>query len=328
MPWRGEKNPYKIWLSEVILQQTRVEQGLPYYIKFIHAFPDVFALANAPINDVLKLWEGLGYYSRAKNLHFAAKQIVHECNGKFPENREDILKLKGVGKYTASAIASFAFGGQYAVIDGNVKRIMARYFGINKAIDSSSGEKEIEHHVNLCLSDFNSAAFNQAMMDFGAMICKPKAALCNACTLNDFCEALHQNKVEELPFKHKKVQKITRYFFYFIAIEQNKVWMKKRLENDIWQGLYDFPLLETEKQIDENQLLNIGEELLQCEYSILEKYSLKQVLTHQNINAVFLIIKPKKKLHLEFCDKIKIEDLMKYPKPKIVNELITRNKIF
>lgn len=329
MPWRGEKNPYKVWLSEIILQQTRVEQGLPYYLKFVERYPNIESLANAPQQEILKNWEGLGYYSRAKNMHFAAKQILIEFNGEFPKSYADILKLKGVGKYTAAAISSFAFGEKYAIIDGNVKRIMSRYFGIEHAIDTALGEKAIEYSVNACLDDFNVANFNQALLDFGAMLCKPKTPLCVQCPMNEKCVAYKSNFVHKLPFKEKKILKQKRFFNYFLIIENDKIWIKQRTENDIWEGLFDFPLIETSSQVLENEIKKMVENIFNGKFKIIEKIELKQVLTHQIIYANFFVLNVKGKLKLEKSKQVQINisDLHEYPKPKIINTLIQKINI-
>jgi A/G-specific adenine glycosylase len=329
MPWRGEKNPYKVWLSEIILQQTRVEQGLPYYLKFVERYPNIESLANAPQQEILKNWEGLGYYSRAKNMHFAAKQILKEFNGEFPKSYADILKLKGVGKYTAAAISSFAFGEKYAIIDGNVKRIMSRYFGIEHAIDTALGEKAIEYSVNACLDDFNVANFNQALLDFGAMLCKPKTPLCVQCPMNEKCVAYKSNIVHKLPIKEKKILKQKRFFNYFLIIENDKIWIKQRTENDIWEGLFDFPLIETSSQVLENEIKKMVENIFNGKFKIIEKIELKQVLTHQIIYANFFVLNVKGKLKLEKSEQVQINisDLHEYPKPKIINTLIQKINI-
>ena len=244
LPWKGERDPYKIWLSEIILQQTRVEQGLPYYQKFIERYPTVGQLADAPEDEVLKLWEGLGYYSRARNLHTTAKRIAGELGGKFPSTYEDIRALKGVGDYTAAAIASFAFGLPYAVLDGNVFRVLARFFGIATPTDTSAAKKEFAALAGALLDPSRPGDFNQALMDFGATHCTPQQPKCPACLLRTHCAAFQQNRVAELPVRSKGVVKKDRYFVYLVAQYKGDIFVRKRTGKDIWRNLWEFPLLE------------------------------------------------------------------------------------
>ena len=247
LPWKESKNPYYIWLSEIILQQTRVEQGLPYYLKFVEHYPTVFDLANATEDEVLKDWEGLGYYSRARNLHAAAKYIATELDGHFPDTYDSILKLKGVGPYTAAAIASFAFQLPYAVVDGNVYRVLSRFFGMDTPIDSTIGKKQFANLAQQLLDPTKPDVYNQAIMDFGATWCTPKQAKCNKCPLSEQCAAFQTNRVEKYPIKQKKLKKRTRYFHYLIFNYSGQTWIEKRAGKDIWQGLYQFPLIELPK---------------------------------------------------------------------------------
>ena len=223
MPWKGIKNPYFIWLSEVILQQTRVEQGLPYYLKFIKKYPTINSLAKAPEDEILKLWEGLGYYSRARNLHAAAKEIVVNYNGIFPTTYEEILKLKGVGEYTASAIASFAYDLPRAVIDGNVYRVLTRFFGIHTPVDTSKGKKKIRLLADCLLETQKPALYNQAIMDFGAIQCTPKTPECSVCTLKNACTGYGLKKVNTYPVKSKKIKKRKRHFYYLVLKQGSKL---------------------------------------------------------------------------------------------------------
>jgi A/G-specific adenine glycosylase len=245
MPWKGEKDPYKIWLSEIILQQTRVEQGLSYYQSFISAFPTVHELANASEESVFKLWEGLGYYSRCKNLIASAKIISYELKGHFPDTFESIMLLKGVGPYTASAIASFAYNLPYAVVDGNVQRVIARYFGINTPVDTTGGKTLYQHLATSLLDKTNPASYNQAIMDFGAIICKPQNPLCDQCPQQTDCEAYKNGVVNLLPVKEKKLIKKHRWFYYFMVESPGCVFIRKRTDRDIWQNLHEFVLHET-----------------------------------------------------------------------------------
>ena len=244
MPWKGEKDPYKVWLSEVILQQTRVEQGWSYYEKFVLQYPTIQALAAASDESVFKLWEGLGYYSRCKNLLHTARLIVEQYNGIFPARYQLIASLKGVGAYTASAIASFCFDLPYAVVDGNVLRVIARFFGIDQPVDTTEGKKFFGSLAQSCLDKKNPGEYNQAIMDFGATICKP-APLCNACPLKKDCVAYKSGRVAGLPVKSNRLQKKERWFSYFIFIAHGKKFIRQRKEKDIWQHLYEFYLVET-----------------------------------------------------------------------------------
>ncbi len=243
LPWRKTKDPYKIWLSEIILQQTRVEQGMPYYHRFIEKFPTLKSLANANEDEVLKLWQGLGYYSRARNLLHAAKQMMDRF-GVFPQTFEELLSLKGIGDYTASAIASFAFNLPHAVVDGNVYRFIARYFGIETPIDSTDGKKEFKVLAQELLGKSQPGTFNQAMMEFGAMQCKP-APLCETCPFSQSCYAQINNLVRQLPVKGKTTKVRTRYFHYLVFHFDDKVFIRQRKGKDIWKGLFEFPLIET-----------------------------------------------------------------------------------
>jgi len=250
MPWKGEKDPYKIWLSEIILQQTRVEQGLPYYNNFIDKYPSVTDLAKANDEDVFKLWEGLGYYSRCRNLLQTARIIVQEHGGSFPTNYESILALKGIGPYTAAAISSFAYGLPKAVVDGNVYRVLARYFGIEDAIDSTKGKKLFSALAEDLLYSKDAAAYNQAIMDFGATMCTPKSPICNNCPLSKHCIAYKTEKVELLPIKEKKLVKKNRYFIYLIIAHKGKWLIRERSAKDIWQNLNEFLLVEMDQMPD------------------------------------------------------------------------------
>lgn len=254
LPWRNTQNPYYVWLSEVILQQTRVVQGLNYYLRFIDAYPTIFDLAKADEQEILKLWQGLGYYSRARNLHFSAKYIVNECNGKFPNTYNEILKLKGVGDYTASAISSICFNEPNAVVDGNVYRVLARYFGIKIPINSSKGIRYFKELAQTLLDRNNPGVYNQAIMDFGAMQCKPQNPNCNECVLNNSCDALLKNNITNLPIKEKKL-KIKKLFFNYLVIlnSKNEVIIEKRTKG-FWKNLYQFPLIETTSEITYEEL--------------------------------------------------------------------------
>lgn len=255
MPWKGEKNPYRIWLSEIILQQTRVEQGWPYYERFVAAYPTVTDLANAADDEVFRLWQGLGYYARCRNMLAAARSITHTYNGNFPNTYDAILDLKGIGAYTAAAIASFAFNLPHAVLDGNVYRVLARYFGIQTPTDSTDGKKEFTALAGELLDKTKPAAYNQAIMDFGAVVCKPQSPDCTVCPLSLQCVAYNSGRISELPVKTKKLVIKQRFFYYIILIYDKQVFIRKRTEKDIWQNLHEFILVEMPGPVSQAELL-------------------------------------------------------------------------
>ena len=295
LPWRSTMNPYKIWLSEIILQQTRVDQGMPYYLKFIEHFPTVTDLALASEEQVLKLWQGLGYYSRARNLHFSAKYIVNNLQSEFPTTYQELLKLKGVGDYTASAIASICFNEPTAVVDGNVYRVLSRYFGIKTPINSSLGNKEFKQLAQKLLDSNNSGTHNQAVMEFGARMCKPQNPDCSKCPLSNSCIALAKKQIGELPVKEKKL-KIKNRFFNYIVIqsEDNKTKIEKR-EKGVWKSLYEFPLIETLSEIDEKQLIEHKKfislfEKLPITMKLFNQKVMIHKLSHQHIYTKFWVV--------------------------------------
>jgi len=296
LPWRKTKNPYFIWLSEIMLQQTRVNQGLSYYLTFTKEFPTVFDLANASESKVLKLWQGLGYYSRARNLHFSAKFIANELNGIFPNTYADIKNLKGVGDYTASAIASICFNEDAAVVDGNVYRVLARYFGINTAINSSKGIKEFKELAQTLIDQTQPGTHNQAIMDFGALHCKPQNPLCETCPLNESCIGLKEKTVKELPVKEKKLKVKKRFFNYVVFVsEDHKTQFSERKGKGIWQGLFQFPLIETEKSINLDVLETHSEFVNLVESPVeITPFNEKEIihkLSHQHLYTKFWIVK-------------------------------------
>lgn len=251
LPWRTTQDPYFVWISEIILQQTRVNQGLDYYFNFTKAFPTIHHLANADEDEVLRLWQGLGYYSRARNMHKTAKTISIDLNGEFPTTYNELLKLKGVGPYTAAAISSFCFNEHRTVVDGNVFRVLSRLFAIHTPINSTKGKKEFEELAHSLNDGTNSAEFNQAIMEFGALHCKPKQPLCNTCIFSDNCMALQNQEVTILPKKEKKLKIKERYLNFMMIIDTNgQTVIKKRTDNDIWKGLYQFPIVETLAKVD------------------------------------------------------------------------------
>jgi len=293
LPWRKTVDPYKIWLSEIMLQQTRVAQGTPYFLSFVSAFPTVFDLAAANEEQVLKLWQGLGYYSRARNLHKTAQYVANELSGIFPDNYNDLLKLKGVGEYTAAAIASFSYNEAVPVVDGNVFRVLSRYFNIDTDIAAASAKKEFAALAFELMPKDNPATFNQAIMEFGALQCVPKSPNCDICVFNESCAALQKKKVDQLPVKSKKVKVRNRYFNYLVVADENdNTIIQKRTDKGIWHNLYEFPLIETEKEEDfdfiteriesdyfqENSILSILED---NDKSVIHK------LSHQHLHIKF-----------------------------------------
>ena len=323
LPWRKTKNPYYVWLSEIILQQTRVAQGLDYYLKFIDAFPTVNHLANAEESTVLKLWQGLGYYSRARNLHFSAKYILNELNGEFPKTYKEIVKLKGVGDYTASAIASMCFNEPTAVVDGNVYRVLSRYFGIDTPINSSAGIKEFKALAQSLIDESQPGTFNQAIMDFGAIQCKPKKPLCMFCPFADSCVAFQKNKIDLLPVKEKKLKIKNRYFnFLVIKTADDKTILKERKGKGIWQGLYQFPLLESDKSIDKNDLISseMFNEMFPNEVSIslFNKKEVVHKLSHQHLHTQFWIIE----LNHQKDANIDWKAIENYPVPVLISNFL------
>ena len=327
MPWKGEPDPYKIWLSEIILQQTRVEQGRAYYERFIKTFPDVHALANAPEEEVYKLWEGLGYYTRCKNLIATAKIIVEQHHGIFPGTYDSIIKLKGIGPYTAAAISSFAFNEKRAVVDGNVQRVLARYFGISTPTDSHEGKKSFSHLAQALIDEQFPGVFNQAIMDFGATICKPRNPLCLQCVQSGDCVAYNNGFVNDVPIKEKILKIKTRWLYYFIIDNGEAVYIRKRETKDIWQNLHEFVLLETESEQagEADSFLN---ELLQHQsYDVISKSEIfTQQLTHQRIKGRFLHIRLNGKINLNenyrLVKKININD---YAFPKFINSYLQKS---
>lgn len=294
LPWRREKDAYKIWLSEVILQQTQVAQGLSYYIKFTQQYPDIKNLATAPEDEVLKLWQGLGYYSRARNLHAAAKFVVENHKGKMPTTYSEIRKLKGVGDYTAAAIASFAYNLPHAVVDGNVYRVLSRVFGLETPIDTTKAKREFQQLADELLDKKNPATYNQAIMEFGSQYCKPQNPDCENCILKEKCFAFQNSRVAEFPVKSKKTKVRNRYFNYLAVVDKNKnVLINKRSENDIWRGLYEFVLIESNKELNTEQVLNLKETKAICKSNFNLKHVSKQykhVLSHQHLYARFYVI--------------------------------------
>jgi A/G-specific adenine glycosylase len=331
LPWRQTRDPFKIWLSEVILQQTRVQQGLPYYEKFTRQYRDVKELAAAPEPEVMRLWQGLGYYSRARNLHAAAKTIASQYDGIFPPTYAGLLQLKGIGDYTAAAIASIAYGEVQPVVDGNVYRVLSRIFGIETPIDSTAGKKEFRALAGEFISRDHPADFNQAVMEFGAIQCVPQSPDCSVCPFVQECVARKKGMIASLPVKSKKTKITDRYFYYLILRHEGHLYMKRRTGKDIWQGLHDFPLIETKKKLTEKQLMNASEwksVLGKSKFSIrLFSPEKKHVLSHQNLHARFVEIDLKAKLPASVAGEwmyIKEKELKKHAVPVLIEKYFSR----
>ena len=304
MPWRLTSDPYRIWLSEIILQQTRVAQGLPYYERFVSSFPTVQDLAAASQEEVLKLWQGLGYYSRGRNLHATAQYIANELDGMFPASYKELLKLKGVGDYTASAIASISFNEATAVVDGNVYRVLSRIFGIETPINSTSGQKEFKALAQELLDPKQPATFNQAIMEFGAIQCKPKSPSCLECIFQERCVAFRTNTIVKLPVKINKVKIKKRYLNYLVFLsEDNQTILNQRTGKGIWQGLYEFPVVELDKEEAHTmgyakdsfrESVLVKEKLAPYELLSLEQYNQSPIvhkLSHQHLYTTFWIVR-------------------------------------
>lgn len=296
LPWRDISNPYLIWISEIILQQTRVNQGMSYYLRFIERFPSVADLALSDEDEVLKYWQGLGYYSRARNLHKAARQVMTDFEGVFPVEHADVLKLAGIGDYTAAAICSFAYDKPFAVVDGNVYRVLSRLFGLETPIDSGVGKKEFARLAQELISKSHPGIHNQSIMEFGALQCVPVSPDCLRCPLQQNCRAYELNSVDQLPIKSKKTKVSNRFFNYFFIELDGKTYLQKRIAKDVWQNLFEFPLVEAEKLLTVEELMET-DDFRQLFNGIAEvevvKISnpMKHVLSHRVIYAQFVTVK-------------------------------------
>ncbi|MAZ27840.1 MAG: A/G-specific adenine glycosylase [Cytophagaceae bacterium] len=345
LPWRDINDPYRIWLSEIILQQTRVEQGKPYYSKFLRAYPTVGDLASAKEDEVMRLWQGLGYYSRARNLHATAKMVAHEMKGKFPGTYIGLKKLKGVGDYTASAIASICYGEAQAVVDGNVYRVLSRVYGIDDPIDTTVGQKKFRALAQQLIPTDDPATYNQAIMEFGATHCKPKNPHCPQCPFNDKCVALSTNTVDILPKKQGKIKVRDRYFHFVILRAKDKVALVRRDKKGIWHGLYQFPLVETEKKTNDTEVgLLIGASILEGDLSrfvfalseketpakmlALKKLTEKPVLhklSHQNLYIDFYALEVAK-INEEYA--VPIDMIDSYALPRAIDRFLEGYKFY
>lgn len=326
LPWKEEKDPYKIWLSEIILQQTRAEQGLKYYLAFTEYYPTIVELAQARDEDVFRLWQGLGYYNRCKNMLGTARFIAQEFEGQFPNQYKDIIALKGIGAYTAAAIASFAFNLPFAVVDGNVYRVLSRYLGIDTAIDSTEGKRLFSEIAQGLLNHQNPSGHNQAIMDLGATICTPRSPKCADCPLNKKCVALKNDLIQLLPVKTKKLIVQNRFFNFLVLQYKDEIWIERRTEKGIWQNLHQFYLIETSQSIEEQDLV-LQTELLDLKLkirSIKFKSQYKQRLTHQLIESKFYTVQLKSKpdtlSHAGIW--ISLRDLNNYAFPKTLVDFI------
>ncbi|MEE9438446.1 MAG: A/G-specific adenine glycosylase [Saprospiraceae bacterium] len=325
LPWKVDSTPYKIWLSEIILQQTRVAQGMPYYLKFIKIYPTIIDLANAPQNDILLLWQGLGYYSRARNMHHAAITVRDDFGGIFPTTYNDVLMLKGVGDYTASAIMSFAYGKPYAVVDGNVIRVVSRYFGISEAVDVAQGKAKIKSIASKLIENVDPAKYNQAIMDFGALQCTPKSPNCGNCPLSNQCQAHLNEVVNKIPYKSKKIKKVKRYLHYFNIRWDDNMIVQQRTEG-IWKGLYELPCIENKSDCELTQLQ--VEDYIKSNYNflpikIIMRHQVKHILTHQTLNIRFYqIVVPTIDSILEHQRIINAKDICDYPLPIVISKFL------
>lgn len=324
LPWRQTQNPYRVWLSEIILQQTRVEQGLPYYLQFVKIYPTVRDLANASEQEVLKLWQGLGYYSRARNLLATAKKVVAEMNGVFPSDYKTLIKLKGIGDYTASAIASFCANEKTAVVDGNVFRVLSRIYGIETPINTSAGKRRFKELAQELIDPENPGKFNQAIMEFGAIQCVPKNPNCSACVFQSSCIAFNTGKIADLPIKLKSKSVRKRYFNYIVLSSPLRATLLNKRKNGIWQGLYEFPLIETEKALTIKEVENHPKLLeLKKKYNFqsFQKLLVKidvHKLSHQHIYPKFWVVT----IADESPELLLREDVMKLPVSKLIQEAI------
>ena len=328
LPWRDTVNPYPIWLSEIMLQQTKVAQGLPYFVTFIKEFPTVLHLAQADEEQVLKLWQGLGYYSRARNMHKTAQIIAFELNGNFPNNYKDLLKLKGIGEYTAAAIASFAFNEVVPVVDGNVFRVLSRYLDIETDIASALAKKEFSALAKELMPENNPALFNQAIMEFGALQCVPKNPDCNNCIFNNSCAALQKKKVGELPVKLKKTKVTNRYFNYIVFLDNsNNTIINKRTEKGIWHNLYEFPVIEAEEELDFESISRaISEKYINFSIDSISVYNSEQIihkLSHQKLHINFY----RASVTDEIRDGISLDVLKNFPFPVVIYNFIEKYSI-
>ncbi len=336
LPWRGVSDPYLIWVSETILQQTRVSQGLDYYGRFVKRFPDVNSLAGAHEDELMKIWEGLGYYSRARNMHEAAQNIVKVHNGIFPNQYDEILKLKGVGEYTAAAVASIAFGLPYAVVDGNVSRVMARYFGISEAVNTTTGQKLVREAANellkSSLKSIHTGIHNQAVMELGALVCTPKNPGCGICPVAESCHANLKKIVALLPLKNRNLKRSVKYFNFLVIEHEGAYFIEKRTSPGIWKNLYQFPLVETPSELKDDEIINLPEVkqiIVRSDSSIVNISQVyKHVLTHRVIYARFIYMRTS---GVMFTDKnffkVNKEEISNFAFPVLITNYLRKSGI-
>lgn len=327
LPWRNETEPFKIWLSEIILQQTQVAQGLNYYLKFTERFLDIHELASASEEEILKLWQGLGYYSRARNLHFAAKYVSSELNGEFPNTYAEIIKLKGVGHYTAAAVASFAFNEKVAVLDGNVYRVLSRVFGISEPINTTSGEKLFRELSVKMLPSIDVDTYNQAIMEFGALQCVPASPNCEECPMSSHCNAYEKGTVSDLPVKLKKTKVKPLHIHFFIIKRDGKLWLRKREEKAIWQNLWEFPNITSESELEVGEAISQWQKLSgMTSLTILKTVvAEKHLLSHKRIFSQFHLITGEGELPSELGTAISIEEYESFPVHRLMSRFIEQN---
>lgn len=323
LPWRQNPEAYRIWLSEIILQQTRVSQGLPYYLKFIEAYPTVDDLANAPEDDVLKLWQGLGYYSRARNLRAAAIQVQTDFNSVFPNNYKDLLTLKGVGSYTAAAIASIAHNEAVAVVDGNVQRVMARLFNIIEAVNSKAGHQKVQQAMDALIATDVPGDFNQSVMELGALVCTPKNPSCDNCPVQLNCKAFETNTQLSLPFKEKKTKVKEVFYYYMVFKTDQRILLNKRTQKGIWQNLHDFPLIESDKRLPLEEAISKAQTIQQGNV-IHTSEVFTHILSHRKIQAQFLVIETASlpAIESESHFEIAVSDLSSFAIPRLVEKFL------
>ncbi len=332
MPWRGEKDPYRVWLSEVILQQTRVDQGWSYYLKFLKAYPDLSSLAQAREEEALLAWQGLGYYSRCRHLLEAARMIATRFGGKFPERHEDLLSLPGVGAYTAAAIASFAFGLPHAVVDGNVIRVLARFFGIGMAPGTAEGKAAFAGLADRLLDRKDPGMHNQALMDLGAQVCSPRSPSCPHCPLQGRCIAYRSGQIKLLPTRDPGPRVTDRYFHYLVIQAGDSVYIRKRTSNDIWKHLYEFPLIETKRPLGPEKLIRsrpFCDLLGNLDFRIWEtRKAPLQKLTHRRIHGSFTrILVPESSARLEGFLRVPVTELSRYAFPRLIFSFLQGNPL-
>lgn len=326
LPWRDTNDPFRIWLSEVILQQTRVNQGLPYYLAFVERFPDVCSLALAPEDEVLKLWQGLGYYSRARNMHRTARIVAEKYGNRFPSSYDRLIELKGIGPYTASAVASFAAGEPFAVVDGNVNRVISRLFGIRECVDTAKGKKAVAEAAQSILDPGRPGLHNQAVMELGALICTPRNPACDECPLAPYCVAFAEKRMTDYPFKKEKKPVRHRHFTYWMMEDGESVLLQKRDETDIWGGLYQFPLTESDEAPDPGELLRIPA----AHFGLAEEdiagrtefAPVKHILTHRHLSVRFIHLSVKRLPETAGTLAVPLHEARKYPFPVVIANFV------